>query len=228
MLKLINDRTLANSAIVANNRMNRQRKATGINSYEKDIQLNPIEFLENRVGQAPIRWLDLCCGEGNALIQAATYFQNQQLNLNIQLEGIDLVNFFSNAHGIENLKLTMTNLSDWQPTQQYDLITIVHGLHYLGDKIGLLKKAATALKTDGLLMGNLDLANLKLANQPNSDAYWKKYFKQEKIRYHSSTKLLKIEGTKKMQSTFEYIGANDQAGPNYTGMEVVDSFYRLL
>lgn len=190
--------------------------------------MNPIEFLENRGGQTPIRWLDLCCGEGNALIQAATYFQNQHPNIPIQLEGIDLVGFFGNATGLENLKLTITNLSDWQPTEQYDLITIVHGLHYLGDKIGLLKKATEVLKTDGLLIGNLDLNNLKIDQQVDSIPYWKKYFKQEKITYHSSTRILKVEGPKQLPSKFEYLGANDKAGPNYTGMEVVDSFYRKL
>ena len=105
-----------------------------------------MNFLENRVGQTPIRWLDLCCGEGNALIQAATYFQNQHPSLPIQFEGIDLVNFFSNTHGIENLKLTTTNLANWQSTQQYDLITIVHGFALFGRQNWLAKKSSNCFK----------------------------------------------------------------------------------
>ena len=57
--------------------MNRKRKATGINSYEKDIQFHPISFLASKIKQENIHWLDLCCGEGNALIEAARYFQTK-------------------------------------------------------------------------------------------------------------------------------------------------------
>lgn len=47
--KLKNDDELQWSAIVANNSMNRKRKATGINSYQKDIKLNPIEFISSKL-----------------------------------------------------------------------------------------------------------------------------------------------------------------------------------
>ena len=226
--KLLNDQHLAKSSIVANNRMNRQRKATGINSYEKDIGLNPIKFLENRVEQSSIHWLDLCCGEGNALIETAEYFHRKHPNLPIQFTGIDLVDFFGTTKGLSNLTLTTDNLSEWQPVQQYDLITIVHGLHYLGDKIRLIKKVAAALKSDGFLVGNLALANLKIAKQVNAATLWKKYFRQNEIKYSTRKKLVQIQGTKKLTNAFIYLGASDQAGPNYTGMEVVDSFYEEL
>ncbi len=223
---LLNDQSLANSAIVANNRMNRQRKATGINSYEKDIGLNPIQFLENRITQSAIHWLDLCCGEGNALIETAEYFQKSYPKQSIQFTGIDLVDYFGHTNGVNNLSLKTANLSNWQPSQQYDLITIVHGLHYLGDKIGLIQKAAAALKSDGLLVGNLAIANLTIEEQIPATTLWKKYFKQNEIKYDGRKKLIQIQGTKNLTNVFIYLGANDQAGPNYTGMEVVDSFYR--
>jgi len=47
MSLLLNDR-LELSPIVANNRMNRERNAVGVNSYERDIWLSPIEFLTER------------------------------------------------------------------------------------------------------------------------------------------------------------------------------------
>ena len=43
---LLNEQALEWSPVVANNTMNRERKATGVNSYEKDIKLNPLVFLD--------------------------------------------------------------------------------------------------------------------------------------------------------------------------------------
>ena len=188
--KLLNDQHLAQSSIVANNRMNRQRKATGINSYEKDIGFSPIKFLESKTRQPTVHWLDLCCGEGNALIETAQYFQPNQPNFPIKFTGIDLVDFFGQVENVNNLSLITANLSEWQPSQQYDLITIVHELHYVGDKIGLIKKAAAALKSDGLLVGNLAIANLKIDQQPHPATLWKQYFKQQDIKYDIRKKLL--------------------------------------
>jgi len=209
--------------------MNRKRKATGINSYEKDIQFHPISFLERRIKQQNIRWLDLCCGEGNALIETARYFQAKKGNLPIELTGIDLVDYFGDRTELsQQLTLQVLNLSEWLPQKKYDLITCVHGLHYIGDKLGLILKAATALKPAGLFIGNLDLRNIKVTDHPNSSKLLKSYFDHQKINYKARTKLLKIEGSKTIESQFDYLGADDKAGPNYTRMEVVNSFYKLI
>ena len=226
--RLLDDKTLAWSATVANNRMNRKRKATGINSYEKDIQLNPITFLEGRTKQSDVQWLDLCCGEGNALIETAHHFQTKKTSLPIHLTGIDLVDYFGDAKGLDRfLTLKSLNLSDWLPSQKYDLITCVHGLHYVGDKLGLILKASSALKPNGLFIGNLDLENIKIEGYAKSTKLIKTYFKDQKISCQSRQKLIKIEGGKRIDSKFGYLGADDKAGPNYTGMEVVHSFYKV-
>jgi len=207
--------------------MNRKRKATGINSYEKDIQFHPISFLERRIKQPTIQWLDLCCGEGNALIETAQYFQNKKENQPIQLRGIDLVDYFGDRSGLQQyLTFKSLNLSEWLPQKKYDLITCVHGLHYVGDKLGLILKAVTALKSDGLFIGNLDLHNIKIEGHSSSTKILKSYFDKHKINYNLRTKLLKIAGSKTIEFQFDYLGADDKAGPNYTGMEVVNSFYQ--
>ena len=108
--KLLNKKELEWSPVVANNSMNRERKAIGINSYQQDININPINFILSRSDQKDIRWLDLCCGRGNALIQAEKILNVKGLIQKIDLEGIDLVDFFSAASQNSNLTLKVQNL----------------------------------------------------------------------------------------------------------------------
>lgn len=57
--KLLQEEELEWSPIVANNAMNRERVSIGVNSYERDIQLNPIQFLLEREKQNYLQWTDL-------------------------------------------------------------------------------------------------------------------------------------------------------------------------
>lgn len=54
---LLDDKSLAQSSVVANSTMNRERGLSGANSYTKDLGFSPLEWLEAR---RPARWLDLC------------------------------------------------------------------------------------------------------------------------------------------------------------------------
>ncbi|MEO0042965.1 MAG: hypothetical protein RL329_2413 [Bacteroidota bacterium] len=77
MHPLLDEAQLEWSPVVANNAMNRERKATGINSYEKDIRFNRLAWLEARnQAQETLNWVDLCCGREYALIEAAQKGQN--------------------------------------------------------------------------------------------------------------------------------------------------------
>ncbi|MEO1257621.1 MAG: methyltransferase domain-containing protein [Bacteroidota bacterium] len=225
--KLLNKDELAWSPVVANNSMNRERNAFGINSYEKDIHLNPVDFLLNLKEQKNVRWLDLCCGKGNALIQAAQFLEEKKLSNKYELEGIDLVDFFTHAPGFSNLILSVQNLENWTPEKEYDLITIVHGLHYVGDKIGLVLKAIEALKTNGHFIGNLDLSNILVQNIKQRKRATMKFFNENNIEINLRKKLIYSTGKKTIKSKFAYLGADDKAGPNYTGQEVVNSYYRF-
>lgn len=229
--ELKNDAELQWSAIVANNSMNRKRKATGINSYQKDIKLNPIEFISSKLlesKQYKVQWLDICCGEGNALIQTAQYFYINHPFSKVELTGIDLVNYFSHYDDSLNDILTLKeeNISNWNTDTTFDLITIVHGLHYIGDKIGAIIKLANKLKPNGLFVGNLDLSNIKIRDANDPIKALKQFFKRNNLLYNSRTKILKIEGAKSIQNHYQYLGADDKAGPNYTGQAVVNSIYQ--
>jgi len=223
---LLNNKELAWSPIVANNAMNRERIAVGVNSYQKEMGINPIDFLLHRRHQNNLRWTDLCCGKGNALIQAANQLKEESFTSNLSLVGIDLVDYFSSHYSLPFLNLQVLNLDIWQPENSSDLITIIHGLHYIGDKIGLIVKSAAALKSNGLFWGNLDLNNIRIEGEKDSKKVLKKYFKDNEIHYNSRTKVLKIEGFQNLQSNFQYLGADTTTGANYTGQEAITSVYR--
>jgi ubiquinone/menaquinone biosynthesis C-methylase UbiE len=225
--KLLNEAELEWSAVVANNSMNRERKATGVNSYEKDIKLNPLQFIQSRKNQNTIQWLDLCCGKGNALIEVAKTLQNTDLEAKTYLTGIDLVDYFADKKDLKNLTFQTLNLTQWHPDTAYDLITIVHGLHYVGDKIGLIVKAASALKKDGVLTANMDIKNIQIKGCYNKEKTLKSFFKVAQIEYNDRTKMVKIVGAKTIENPFLFEGADDTVGINYTGQRVVDSIYKI-
>ena len=224
--KLLNKEELSWSPIVANNSMNRERQAIGINSYEKDIGLNPLTFLLEKNDQKPLRWLDLCCGKGNALIQTAKILEEKGLSDQFDLNGIDLVDYFSDP-GKLNLNLQVQNLENWIPKKEYHLISIVHGLHYVGDKISLIAKAISALQPEGLFIANLDIENIKIEGTQDPKRVVRDFFKSQQIEYNARSKII-TSGIKEIDtSMFLYLGADDKAGPNYTGQEVVNSYYAL-
>ncbi len=218
------------SPIVANNSMNRERKAVGVNSYEKDMDLNPIEFISQRLAQGEkVHWIDLCCGRANALIETASFFQDKKEAVHLTLTGIDLVNFFSDASPYQQtLQLHCQNLEDWKPASEYDLITIVHGLHYVGDKLKLIRKCVSSLKADGLFMAHLDLNNIQIEGASNSPTLLKKYFKEQQIDYNARKRLIKVEGRKVLGEDFRLIGVDDDVGANYTGQAAVNSIYERV
>jgi hypothetical protein len=50
----------------------------------------------------------------------------------------------------------------------FDLITCVHGLHYVCDKLGLIARAASWLVEDGRFVANLALDNLRFSGGSSS------------------------------------------------------------
>src|SRR3954463_3343953 len=71
-MDLLGDDELERSAVVANCRMNRVRGLTGSNGYGVEIGFDPLNFLRVRMAESrEAAWLDLCCGSGKALIEAA-------------------------------------------------------------------------------------------------------------------------------------------------------------
>lgn len=106
--------------------------------------------------------------------------------------------------------------------------TCVHGLHYVGDKLGLIARAASWLTEDGQFVANLDFNNLRLAD--GRPAKWAvgRELRKAGLGYDTRKKLLHCAGPRQLKLPFRYLGADDQAGPNYTKQAAVDSYYARL
>ena len=144
MSDLLDGEQLESSSVVANSTMNRERELAGSNSYTRDLSFSTLEFLTGRlVRQERVAWLDLCCGAGRALIEAGRRFQEQGLAGRVSIVGVDLVAmFYPFPEGWSFLRLVEASLSTWEPEGRCDLITCVHGMHYVGDKMDLLRRAS--------------------------------------------------------------------------------------
>ena len=193
---LLDDESLERSPVVANMRMNRERGAVGVNSYEKELGIDPISLLVDHFQTADsTSWLDLCCGRGRALIDAAVELHNRSLDQSVSLMGVDLVDMFDDIppHSAF-LKLESASLHQWEATQKYELITCVHGLHYVGDKLALIERASQWLTDDGLFLASLDLANLRLADGKPLARRIGKRFRECGVEYNSRRHLLSCVG----------------------------------
>ena len=225
---LLDTAALEKSEIVANGCMNRQRNLAGPNSYEKDLGFNPLDFLRKRLkNKHAASWLDLCCGSGRALLQAAEVVRSSDIDQKIKLTGVDLIPMFDFiSPGVDELRLIAASVEKWEPEERFDLVTCVHGLHYIGDKLGLLQRASGWLKDDGLLVAHLDYRNLQIKGRTSSGAQIGKDLRRAGFRYASGRRLLSHSAqTLRHPLPYRYLGADDQAGPNYTGQAAVDSYY---
>ena len=229
-MKLLDPPALEISEVVANACMNRTRNLTGPNSYGKDLGISPLDFLKDTLckhGRAS--WLDLCCGSGRAMIQAAESLQSAGLQNAVKLVGIDLVPMFdADPPGLNCLRLISGSVARWEAEDQFDLITCVHGLHYIGDKLGLLLKASRSLRDGGLLMMHLDYWNIRLQPGAGSVAQLGKDLHNLGFRYLRARRLITCNRHITQHLPYRYLGANDKAGPNYTGQPAVDSHYERI
>ena len=228
-MRLLGNDELERSAVVANCRMNRERNLLGSNGYDRELRFNPLDFLKQRIATGHlVAWLDLCCGTGRALIQAARQLRAEGLVSSIEIVGVDLVGMFDPIDSsLSCLRLEEASLSTWRPDRSFDLITCVHGLHYVGDKIGLIARVASWLVDDGLFVANLDLTNISL-----SDGKTKRklvaQLRGSGLEYDRRKRQIVCRGSKRPTFTFRYVGADDRVGPNYTGQPAVTSHYEYL
>ncbi len=226
-MTLLSDEVLEQSTVVANCRMNRLRRLVGANGYTRELGFCPLEFLWERAQAGrPVAWLDLCCGSGQALIEAARVVHAGGLDSRIAILGIDLVGHFSTHEpGLSCLRLVEGSVSTWNPDRPFDLITCVHGLHYVGDKLGLVSRAAAWLVEDGRCVAHLDVGNLRSSKGAGSGRAILAALRGQGLEYDRRRRLLKCQGRKALELPFRYLGADDQVGPNYTGQPAVASHY---
>ena len=129
--------------------------------------------------------------------------------------------------GLTGLRLVEAPLRAWQPGRSYDLITCVHGLHYVGDKVGLIARSAAWLVKDGLFVANLDAANLKLDDGQAAVQRAVAGLRRCGLEYDRKRRRIICRGHQVLDLPFRYLGADDRAGPNSTGQPAVNSHYEV-
>jgi SAM-dependent methyltransferase len=234
--ELLGDEALWASDVVANCNMNRLRQLAGPNSYARELGFNPLD--------RPITgWLDLCCGSGRALVEAERHLRagpaasaeataeatalapaGAEVAAGVTLVGVDLVDAFDRTC-VSTVEFVCTPVDRFQPRQAFDLITCVHGLHYVGDKLGLLARAAGWLTPAGRLVADLDPASVRIDGEASPR---KVVDRLRKAGFDYDTRRRQVRSAALTRVTFDltYLGADDRTGPNYTGQPAVTSYYR--
>jgi SAM-dependent methyltransferase len=211
--------------------MNRERQLAGVNSYARELGFHPLDWLIARTRQSPPRsatgWLDLCCGTGHGLVQAANILARDGLDQLVTIVGVDLVDFFDSTpvHGTA-LHLTCGSVTSWSPSRRFDLITCVHGLHYVGDKLAVLSRVASWLTDDGRFIADLDLDSIRLADGRPAGRKLATALREAGFTIDTRRRRIARNGRGAVSLPYTYLGADDRAGPNYTGQPAVSSYYR--
>jgi hypothetical protein len=84
------------------------------------------------------------------------------------------------------------------------------------------------LPDDGQFVANLELNNIKFADGRSASRVVARGLRRNGLNYDSRKKLLSCSGCREVRLPFQYLGADDQAGPNYTKQPAVDSYYVRL
>ncbi|MGW7438183.1 class I SAM-dependent methyltransferase [Streptomyces sp. NPDC054849] len=216
---------LERTSVVANSTMNRERGLAGVNSYARELGLDPVARLTAR--STTPSWLDLCSGEGRALREART-----RLPAGAVLTGVDLVGPLvpapAPAPDIHGPELVTASVAHWSPDRTYDLITCVHGLHYIGDQLGLLARAASWLAPGGLLLAHLDPESLRRADGGPAGRAAVAALRAAGFRHSARHHRVSLDGPRAVRLPFRYLGADPAAGPNHTGQPAVGSHYAVV
>jgi SAM-dependent methyltransferase len=221
------DDELEFSAVVANNAMNRERRLSGANSYAKALGFDPYIFLrERRITTGRAAWLDLCCGEGSALIEAAGRFAVENGDAGVCVVGVDLVGRLGAVGALPpGLELVTAALPAWRATGLFDLITCVHGMHYLGDKLGLLTLLPQWLTESGIFVADLDASLVRLPDGRAATSRVSRALRGAGAEYDASRHRVRWCGPIPLVFPVRYLGADDSIGPGYTGQPAVASYY---
>jgi SAM-dependent methyltransferase len=228
---LLDEDALSASSVVANCAMNRERQLSGVNSYRRELGFDPLDWLRARIaptGRQTVGWLDLCCGTGLALIQAADRLRDEGLRDRVRLVGVDLVDAFAVPPAQGAPELVTASVTDWTPPGRYDLITCVHGLHYVGDKLGVISRAAAALTGTGLFIADFDAEGIRGRDGQPVGRRLITALRKAGFAYDARRHRLRRDGHGEVRLPLAYLGADDRAGPNYTNQPVVHSYYQSL
>ncbi|MCU1648775.1 MAG: hypothetical protein JWN03_9050 [Nocardia sp.] len=214
MTEFLDDTRLEQSAVVANSEMNRERR---LPAYRRELGFDPVAWLAAR--PIPQRWLDVGCGSGRALFEASQSMPGQ-----IEIIGLDLVDYFAGSPSA-GVDLVTGSVLTWTPDTQVDLITAVHALHYVGDKLAALTRMASWLSTDGQFAANFDASAVRWSDGSPIGSPFTTAVRNNGFRYDARRRRLTRTGRALPHWEFRYLGADAHAGPNYTGQDSVASHY---
>jgi SAM-dependent methyltransferase len=210
--------------------MNRERRLTGVNSYARSLGFDPAAFLSARSAESGAAgWLDLCCGEGNAGLEAAARLAASGV-AGVRIVGVDLVGRIGGGVGAlpAGLEFVAASAASWSPgTRRFDLVTCVHGLHYLGDKLDLLSRAAGWLTDDGMFSADFDPSLIFDSAGRSAASRVICVLRRAGAAYDSRRHRLSWRGPIELEFDARCLGADDGIGPGYTGQPAVASYYDL-
>lgn len=98
-------------------------------------------------------------------------------------------------------------------------------MHYVGDKLGLLVRAASWLAHGGWLVANFDVAGVRRADGTPFGRALTTALREAGFTYDTRHRRVGYTGEGRPRLPFAYLGADDRAGPNYTGQPAVNSYY---
>ncbi|MFD4353163.1 class I SAM-dependent methyltransferase [Nocardia sp. NPDC058518] len=223
---LLDNLTLEQSSIVANNAMNRGRGLSGVNSYTRELGFDPYEVLAERLradSTAQVTWIDVCCGSGRALLEAEARFDREFPAADLTIIGIDLVDFFLGTPRTPRLHLLATSATTWTPPRKADLVTCVHGLHYIGDKLALIEAMTSWLAPTARFAADFDPTEIRRPNSSPATDTVIETLRAAGLTY--DVRRHQIHGHGRPDFAAVYLGADTTAGPGYTGQPSVVSYY---
>ncbi|WP_243710995.1 class I SAM-dependent methyltransferase [Actinomadura sp. KC216] len=148
-----------------------------------------------------------------------------ELPAEAEITGVDLVDHFVPGTPPPRLRLITASVTAWEPDAPSDLITCVHGLHYIGDKLGLLTRAASWLTGTGLLIANFDARSIRLPDGAPAGRRLTTALREAGFTYDPRRHRISLRGHREIELPYHYLGADDGAGPHYTGQPAVNSIY---
>lgn len=150
-----------------------------------------------------------------AALNDSAVVANRAMNRERQLTG---VNSYAAELGFDPLDFIVDRLA-------FDLITCVHGLHYVGDKLAMLTKAAGWLTETGMLVADFEMSSVRNENGLPAGRRLGNRLRSAGFSYDSRRHRITCTGRRTVSLPYAYLGADDRAGANYTGQPAVHSYY---
>ncbi|MDX3234981.1 hypothetical protein PV392_04645 [Streptomyces sp. ME03-5709C] len=124
------------------------------------------------------------------------------------------------------MELVTASVTAREPSAPYDLITRVHGLHHVGDRLGVSTRAADRLRPGGLLVAHLGPAAIRWAGGGPAGRFALAALRAEGFDYSARHHRLTLAGPRTVRLPLRFVGAGPDAGPNDTGRPGVAARYR--